>query len=97
MTVNTHQPGYPEAGCPEYRHDRRMLNAIHCTDTAIGMLMDALERGGYLRNTAVVVMGDHMMFPSPENAEALGPASAGWFGKVFMSIYWPGGPRPGKK
>jgi hypothetical protein len=41
-------------------------------------------------------MGDHMMFPTPESAQTLGPAAAGWFGKVFMALYWPGGPRPGR-
>jgi Sulfatase len=95
LTVNTHQPGYPAPDCPEYRRDRMMLNAIHCTDHAFGILMDALERDGYLKNTAIIVMGDHTMFPTPEGAAALGPAAAGWFGKVFMALHWPAGPPPG--
>ncbi len=89
LTVNTHEPGFQTPDCPEYQPDRVMLNAIHCTDHAIGLLMTALEAGG-------IIMGDHMMFPSQESAEALGPAAAGWFGKVFMAVYWPGGPRPGR-
>jgi sulfatase-like protein len=96
LTVNTHQPGYPSPDCPTYQTGRTMLNAIHCTDYAIGLLFDALESGGYLRNTAVIVMGDHTMFPTIESAAALGPAAAGWFGKVFMAVYWPGGPMPGR-
>jgi arylsulfatase A-like enzyme len=95
LTVNTHQPGYQAPDCPEYRNDRVMLNAIHCTDHAFGMLMDALEHGGYLKNTAIIVMGDHTMFPTPEGAAALGPAAAGWFGKVFMALHWPAEPGPG--
>ena len=96
LTVNTHQPGYQAPECPEYQHGRLMLNAIHCTDYAFGILMQALESGGYLKNTAIVVMGDHTMFPTPEGAAALGPAADGWFGKVFMALYWPTGPRPGR-
>jgi phosphoglycerol transferase MdoB-like AlkP superfamily enzyme len=96
LTVNTHQPGYQAVDCPEYQHDQIMLNAIHCTDHAIGMLMAALEAGGYLKNTAIIVMGDHTMFPTPESAEALGPMASDWFGKVFMAISWPAGPRPGR-
>ena len=96
LTVNTHEPGFQAPDCPEYQSGRTMLNAIHCSDYAIGLLLAALESGGYLKNTAIVIMGDHMMFPSPESAEALGPAAAGWFGKVFMAVYWPGGPTPGR-
>jgi phosphoglycerol transferase MdoB-like AlkP superfamily enzyme len=66
-----------------------MLNAIHCTDYAIGILMETLEAGGYLDDTVVIMMGDHTMFPSPESAAALGPLSAGWFGRVFMAILQP--------
>ncbi len=97
LTVNTHEPGYQAPDCSEYQPGRTMLNAIHCSDHAVGMLMDALETGGDLSNTAVAVMGDHLMFPTAENAAALGPAAdAGWFGKVVMALYWPGGPRPGR-
>jgi phosphoglycerol transferase MdoB-like AlkP superfamily enzyme len=96
LTVNTHEPGYQAPDCPEYRAGRVMLNAIHCSDHAIGLLMGALQAGGYLQNTAIIIMGDHMMFPSPESAAALGPAAAGWFGNVFMAVYWPGGPTPGR-
>jgi len=95
LTVNTHQPGYRAPDCPEYQHDRLMLNAIHCTDYAFGLLMDELERRGDLRRTAIVVMGDHTMFPTPEGNAALGPAAAEWFGKVFMALSWPGSPGPG--
>jgi phosphoglycerol transferase MdoB-like AlkP superfamily enzyme len=96
LTVNTHQPGFQAPDCPEYAQGRVMLNAIHCTDYAIGMLVHALDAGGYLKNTAVVIMGDHTMFPTPENAIALGPAASDWFGKVFMTVYWPAGPHPGR-
>jgi len=95
LTVNTHEPGYVAPDCPKYAQDRLMLNAIHCTDYAFGQLLDVLEQGGYLENTAIIVMGDHTMFPSPESLEALGPAAASWFGKVFMAVYWPAGPRSG--
>jgi phosphoglycerol transferase MdoB-like AlkP superfamily enzyme len=96
LTVNTHEPGFQAPDCPEYEAGRIMLNAIHCTDHAIGELLAALQAGGYLKDTAILIMGDHMMFPSPESVEALGPASAGWFGKVYMAVYWPGGPTPGR-
>jgi phosphoglycerol transferase MdoB-like AlkP superfamily enzyme len=89
LTVNTHQPGFIAADCPVYLAGRVMLNAIHCTDHAIGMLMETLEAGGYFEDTVVIMMGDHTMFPSPESAAALGPLSAGWFGRVFMAIHQP--------
>lgn len=37
----------------------RYLNSLHFADAAFGELLAALERGGLLRNTILVVFGDH--------------------------------------
>lgn len=88
LTVETHQPGYVAPDCPVYRKGAVTLNAIHCTDYAVGMLVDALRSGGYLSDTVVVLMGDHMMLPGADASATLG-AAAGWFGKVFATMYLP--------
>jgi phosphoglycerol transferase MdoB-like AlkP superfamily enzyme len=92
LTVNTHPPGFVTPGCPVAAGDSDLLNAVRCTDAAIGRLFDMLSRDGYLQDTVIEVMGDHMMFPSAENQTALGALSTGWFGRVFMSIAVPGLP-----
>jgi hypothetical protein len=89
LTANTHEPGYVAPDCPEYRSGRRVLNAIHCTDFAIGLLLDALRQTPEMDHTVIVMMGDHMMPPTADSAAQLGPAAAGWFGKVFMAVHRP--------
>jgi len=89
LTVNSHPPGFAAPDCPPMPGKSSLLSAIHCTDHAVGTLLDALEAGGYFENTVVMIMGDHMMFPSEENADLLGPLAGQWFGKVFMAMEVP--------
>ena len=68
----------------------RLLDAIHCSDHAVGMLLDAIEERGLLDSTVVVVVGDHMMFPGTDEQAALGKdVVASYYGRVFMALRAP--------
>jgi len=91
LTLNTHPPGYLAPTCAPYQVNEPMLNAIHCTDQALGAFFDGLETEGVLDNTVVIVMGDHVSFPTPENQAAQGAdVVPGWFGKTLMMFLAPG-------
>ncbi|MER3547436.1 MAG: hypothetical protein C4338_07465, partial [Rhodanobacteraceae bacterium] len=62
ITLDTHPPdGRPSPGCPAYtRLANSMLQAVHCTDFLIGKFIDALAREPAWKNTAVLVMSDHL-------------------------------------
>ena len=89
LTVNTHPPGYRAPECPEYRSGHRLLNAFHCTDHALGILLDGIEARGFLSDTVVVVIGDHPVFPSPANQAALGSAVPAWYGAIYFAYSAP--------
>lgn len=91
LTLNTHPPGYLAPDCPVYRKGERMLNAIHCTDHAIGMLLEGLEAAGLAGRTVVVLVGDHVLFPTPAARAALGDwVDLAWFGKTYLAVRAPG-------
>jgi hypothetical protein len=92
LTVNTHRPGYPAPDCPPYRAspDNQVLNAFHCSDYAVGMLLAGLEQAGLLDSTVVVLMGDHTMFPGTWEQEAVGSdVASSYYGKVFLAFHSP--------
>lgn len=44
LTVNSHPPGFVAPDCPGSKRSPSLLFAVRCTDTAIGTLLDELER-----------------------------------------------------
>ncbi|MBF0210055.1 MAG: sulfatase-like hydrolase/transferase [Desulfamplus sp.] len=68
LTLNTHLPGFFSNSCLGYLNDgvnstnSDMLNAIYCSDAAVGKYLDWLEANGFFENTTIVVVGDHQMF-----------------------------------
>lgn len=57
--------------------------------TAVGMLLDELESRGYFKNSVIAVLGDHTVMPSADNLKALQGDLVGWFGKVYMALWYP--------
>lgn len=88
LTLLTHAPDTAAPDCPEYQPDQPVLNAVHCTDYAVGLLLDALREQGELDHTVVVMMGDRSGSPGIDQTQAAG-LTAGWFGKVFMAVRTP--------
>ncbi len=77
LTIGTHLPGYSYAECAPYGDGReRFLNALHCTDQLIARWLERLESAGYLRDSVVIVTGDHNIFPNPEMKQLFGEAAA---------------------
>ena len=56
--INTHPPFYTAPDCPKYASDNQHLQAIHCVDHAVGMVLRALKKRGLMKNTIVVLVGD---------------------------------------
>ena len=90
LTVNTHHPGFISPGCPLFHTDNTMLNAIHCTDYAIGQFLNEVEKRGYLNDTVIMILGDHMLYPSKSNLKMLSPQTLStYYGKTFMALHSP--------
>ncbi len=59
LTLDTHEPGgvYPTCRTDD---DVAMATAIRCSMQAVGGFLEHLRTNGYLEDTVVVVMGDHL-------------------------------------
>ena len=55
---DTHPPYFTAPDCPKYSLDNEHLQAIHCVDHAVGILLRTLKNSGILEETVVVVVGD---------------------------------------
>lgn len=73
------------------------MNGIHYTDTQIGMFLDKLDKAGILKNSILVLYGDHYAIPKNEAQglyDAVGiknPTDLDWseLQKVPMMIHFP--------
>jgi phosphoglycerol transferase len=66
LTMNTHNPyGYFGIGCPEAlaNHDFELL--VACSAKQVRSFIDDARAGGYLDDTLVVIVGDHLAVPNP--------------------------------
>lgn len=73
FTIGTHIPGFSYDGCQPYGdgHDR-YLNAVHCTDELVGNWLNELQKGDLLKNTIVVITGDHQVFANEQMKNLFG-------------------------
>ncbi len=80
--INTHPPYYIAPDCPGYSEGNKHLQAIHCVDHAVGIVLKNLVNRRLMDNTVVVLVGD-----SPghdhENGQFLS------YNKVMLAIYSP--------
>ncbi len=73
------------------------MNGIHYTDTQIGMFLDKLDKAGILKNSILVLYGDHYAIPKNQaqqlyDAEGIkNPTDLDWnqLQKVPMMIHFP--------
>lgn len=73
FTVGTHIPGFSYPGCSPYGDGKqRYLNAVHCADTLITGWIARLKREGLLKNTVLVITGDHQVFRSSKMKQLFG-------------------------
>jgi hypothetical protein len=76
LTLNTHQPGYPQPSVckpfpPEAGTDP-LRTAAACTDKALQNFLNKLEEAGVLEDTAVWLQSDHPQFETELKKNALG-------------------------
>jgi phosphoglycerol transferase len=68
LTVNTHEPeGHLSASCARRGH-RGFRGVVACTAEDLAEFLAFVERSGYLSNTNVVVIGDHLARKNPQTA-----------------------------
>ncbi len=63
LTLDTHEPGGVFPGCTT-PDDVQMATAIKCSMRAVAGFLDHLKSNGYLDDTVVVVLGDHLKVTS---------------------------------
>ncbi len=59
ITLDTHEPGNVYSSCGT-DDELAMKRALRCSSAAVAELLSFLNEGGYLDDTVVVVMGDHL-------------------------------------
>ena len=75
LTIGTHVPGFPYAECVPYADGKHVfLDAVHCTDQLLADWLDKAQARGLLRDTVVVITGDHSVFPNPTMQSLFGSA-----------------------
>ncbi|GAB2579445.1 hypothetical protein GCM10027034_07860 [Ramlibacter solisilvae] len=73
LTHAAHPPhGFPSPSCPRPNHD--MQDAVLCTSLLLRNFVETAERAGLLRDTQLVITGDHLLQQS-ELSDRLGPLS----------------------
>ena len=78
FTLDTHPPFDTSDKCPKYSKDNKQLNAIHCVDHSFGLFYDFLRIKGLLKNSIILITGDHMTHGGKTE-----------YGKVFTALYSP--------
>ncbi len=90
LTINSHYPGFSEQQCPVYEKGNTLLNGIHCSDFKLKSFLDYLKNKQYYKDTLIVLIGDHVMFPSGGNTQKLKQLpQLSWYGKTFFAIHDP--------
>lgn len=59
LTVDSHEPGFLGQEC-DASQETQMGSAVRCTADELARFLEEIEREGVLKDTAVVVMGDHL-------------------------------------
>lgn len=66
LTVDTHGPrGYASKACAGVPKAGRFENIVECTARQVADFVRFIETSGYMENTRVVVLGDHLAMPNP--------------------------------
>lgn len=59
LTLDTHEPAHPYDYCP-IETEEEMTSIYACSMDQVAALVDHMREAGYLDDTAVVIMGDHL-------------------------------------
>jgi len=66
LTVDTHEPaGMLSAQCAQQGYAEKFDGIVSCTAAAVADFVRFAERNGYLENTNVVIIGDHLSRKNP--------------------------------
>jgi phosphoglycerol transferase len=70
LTVDTHEPdGMLSAQCAQQGYAEKFDGVVSCTAAAVADFVRFAERNGYLENTNVVIVGDHLSRKNPLSAQ----------------------------
>ena len=70
LTVDTHEPaGMLSAQCAQQGYTEKFDGIVSCTAAAVADFVRFAQRTGYLENTHVVILGDHLSRTNPLSAQ----------------------------
>ncbi len=73
LTLGTHLPGFTFSECQGLElNENRFLAAIQCTDFLLTQFINRLEQAGFLKDSLLVVIADHGVFPNPRMKSLFG-------------------------
>jgi phosphoglycerol transferase len=71
LTLDTHNPhGFLSPECRR-RGAQEFGGIVHCTSALLAEFAAAVRQRGYLEDTVLVIMGDHLAMPNPLHAQLL--------------------------
>jgi len=79
--INTHPPFFNASDCPSYSENKH-LQAIHCVDFAVGMVLRKIKEKGLMENTVVVLVGDTPGYDYEKDRQIP-------YNRTLLSIYSP--------
>ncbi|MCD8538046.1 MAG: sulfatase-like hydrolase/transferase [Burkholderiaceae bacterium] len=89
ITTDNHAPdGYLSPRCPASDLEPSFARVIECTNRFVASFYEQLEAAGVLKDTVLVVMGDHLFMNNPEQDHYL-PARENR--RVYFNYRSPGG------
>ena len=94
LTLNTHLPGFFSHSCPGYSYSEgnELLDAIYCTDAALGKYLDWLEQNGLFENSIIFITADHQSFSHMNAKKILGVHKKD--NRIFALLHSPGNNLP---
>lgn len=69
LTLDMHAPkGHVSSSCG-YNDKTRLARSVLCTSDALADFINHLKKQGYLKNTEVVILGDHLFMPMDDKSK----------------------------
>lgn len=95
MTTDTHAPdGFPSPNCSSEEKKSGFQGAFQCSSRVVANFIKELESKKLLKNTVIVIMGDHHFMANPHYAHLYFPPPR----NIYFKIYDPQEQRlPGRK
>lgn len=84
ITMDTHAiDGFPSPNCPEEDLKQGILGLFRCTSSLLTRFINRLEQDGLLKDTVVIIMGDHYFMANEEQKKTIFSGNRDIFFKIL--------------